>query len=148
MTGWRVGYAAARQGLIRPAGIIHRTTIGIINSMAMRAAVTAFTVKTDWHQRMLAEYARRRETMCGLVNAMPGLSCEKPEGAFYVFVKVEVPMSSEALTEHCLKHGVAVRSGTEFGPHGGEGYIRLTFAGEPSTFQPGLDRLDKAMRAL
>jgi aspartate/methionine/tyrosine aminotransferase len=63
-------------------------------------------------------------------------------------VRVNVPMSSEALTAHCLQHGVAVRSGTEFGPHGGEGFIRLTFAGEPKDFKPGLERLDKAMRAL
>src|SRR5579864_2588119 len=148
MTGWRVGYAAARGGLIKAAGIIHRTVVNNINTMAMRAAVAAYTVETDWHRRMLAEYAARRETMCQMVNAMPGLSCLKPEGAFYVFVRVNVPLSSEALTAHCLQHGVAVRSGTEFGPKGGEGFIRLTFAGEPKEFKPGLERLDKAMRAL
>jgi aspartate aminotransferase len=148
MTGWRVGYAAGRASLIRPIGVIHRTTVNNINSMAMRAAVAAFTIETDWQRRMLTEYAARRDTMCAMVNAMPGLSCARPEGAFYVFVRVNVPMSSEALTAHCLQHGVAVRSGTEFGPHGGEGFIRLTFAGEPKDFKPGLERLDKAMRAL
>lgn len=148
MTGWRIGYAAARGGLIRNAGVIHRTMVNNINTMAMRAAVAAYTVETDWQRRMLAEYAARRETMCQMVNAMPGLSCLRPEGAFYVFVRVNVPLSSEALTAHCLEHGVAVRSGTEFGPKGGEGFIRLTFAGEPKEFKPGLERLDKAMRAL
>ncbi|HUK10069.1 MAG TPA: pyridoxal phosphate-dependent aminotransferase [Stellaceae bacterium] len=148
MTGWRVGYAAARGGLIRAAGVIHRTATNNMNSMAMRAAVAAYTVETDWQRRMLGEYARRRDTMCNMVNAMPGLSCAKPEGAFYVFVRVNVPMSSEELTAHCLRHGVAVRSGTEFGPRGGEGFIRLTFAGDPKEFKPGLERLDKAMRAL
>jgi aspartate aminotransferase len=147
MTGWRVGYAAARGGLLKALAVMHRTTLGMINTMAQRAAVVAFTQKTNWPGRMLDEYARRRDIMCGLVNAMPGLRCDRPEGAFYVFVHVDVPMTSEALTEHCMKHGVAVRSGTEFGARG-EGYIRLTFAGEPSKFQPGLERLEKAMRAL
>lgn len=147
MTGWRIGYVGARHGLLKGLAMIHRTTMGMVNTMAQKAAVVAFTQKTNWPGRMLDEYTRRREIMCALVNAMPGLSCEKPEGAFYVFVRVDVSMTSEALTEHCLKHGVAVRSGTEFGARG-EGYIRLTFAGEPSKFQPGLERLEKAMRAI
>ena len=64
-----------------------------------------------------------------------------------MFVRVQASLSSEKLTEHCMNHGVAVRSGTEFGPRG-EGYIRLTFAGEVASFEPGLQRLDEAMRAL
>jgi aspartate aminotransferase len=147
MTGWRVGYVAARGGLLKAVAVIHRTSVGFVTTIGQKAAVTAFTTKTNWPGRMLDEYARRREIMCELVNAMPGLHCEKPEGAFYVFVRVNVPMTSEALTEHCLKHGVAVRSGTEFGARG-EGFIRLTFAGEPAQFKPGLERLAEAMRAL
>ena len=147
MTGWRVGYVAARGGLMRAVAVIHRTSVGFVTTIGQKAAVTAFTTKTNWPGRMLDEYARRRDLMCDLVNAMPGLHCEKPEGAFYVFVRVNVPLTSEALTDHCLKHGVAVRSGTEFGARG-EGFIRLTFAGEPAQFRPGLDRLAKAMQAL
>jgi aspartate aminotransferase len=147
MTGWRIGYVAARGGLLRGPAVIHRTSSGIVNTIGQRAAVTAFTTKTNWPGRMLDEYTRRRDLMCDLVNAIPGLRSEKPEGAFYVFVRVDAPISSEALTQHCLKHGVAVRSGTEFGARG-EGFIRLTFAGELSQFQPGLERLAKAMRAL
>jgi aspartate aminotransferase len=147
MTGWRIGYVAARGGLLRGPAVIHRTSVGFVNTIGQRAAVAAFATKTNWPGRMLDEYARRRDLMCDLVNAMPGLHCDKPEGAFYVFVRVAAPVTSEALTEHCLKHGVAVRSGTEFGARG-EGFIRLTFAGEPAQFQPGLERLAKAMRAL
>lgn len=147
MTGWRVGYVAARGGLLKAVAVIHRTSVGFVTTIGQKAAVTAFTTKTNWPGRMLDEYARRRDLMCELVNAMPGLHCEKPEGAFYVFVRVNAPVTSEALTEHCLKHGVAVRSGTEFGSRG-EGFIRLTFAGEPAQFKPGLERLAQAMRAL
>ena len=147
MTGWRVGYAAARGGLCKPIGVIHRTVVNNINTISQHAALAAYSIHTGWQAEMLAEYTSRRDTMCDMVNVMPGLSCEKPEGAFYVFVRVDAKLSSEALTEHCLNHGVAVRSGTEFGP-GGEGFIRLTYAGGVSSFQPGLERLHTAMKAL
>jgi aspartate aminotransferase len=147
MTGWRVGYLAARSGLVRGPSLVHRTSCGFVNTIAQRAAVAAYTTQTNSAARMLDEYAARRDLMCGIVNAMPGLHCEKPEGAFYVFVRMDARVTSEQLTEHCLQHGVAVRSGTEFGSRG-EGFIRLTFAGEPSQFEPGLRRLEKAMRSL
>ncbi len=147
MTGWRVGYLAARAGLVRAPSLVHRTSCGFVNTIAQRAAVTAYTAPTNAPARMAAEYAARRDLMCDMVNAMPGLRCAKPEGAFYVFVRVDANLTSEALTEHCLSHGVAVRSGTEFGPRG-EGFIRLTFAGEPANFEPGLRRLETAMRSL
>jgi len=147
MTGWRVGYLAGRTGLVRGPAVVHRTSCGFVNTIAQRAAVAAYTTPTNASARMADEYAARRDLMCAMVNAMPGLHCEKPEGAFYVFVRVDARVTSEALTLHCLRHGVAVRSGTEFGPRG-EGFIRLTFAGEPSQFEPGLQRLEKAMRSL
>ncbi len=147
MTGWRIGYIAARNGLVKAPTVIHRTALGGVNHIAQRAAAAAFGRETGWKQQMLAEYTRRRDLMWQMVNEMPGLSCAKPEGTFYLFVRVDVPITSERLTEHCAKHGVSVRSGTEYGPRG-EGFIRLTFAGEVSEFKPGLERLGKAMRAL
>jgi aspartate/methionine/tyrosine aminotransferase len=147
MTGWRIGYVAAREGLVRGPALMHRTMNHTINSAAQRAAIAAFHMPDDWSKWMLGEYTRRRDVMCDLVNAMPGLRCEKPEGTFYVFVRCDVPLSSQDLTAHCMRHGVAVRSGTEFGD-GGEGYVRLTFAGEPADFEPALHRLGAAMQAI
>jgi len=147
MTGWRVGYMAGRNGLLKPAADIHRTALGTVNWVAQRAALGAFTTETSWKHDMLAEFTTRRDLMWSMVNAMPGLSCAKPEGTFYAFVRVEVPLTSEQLTDHLMRHGVAVRSGTEYGRRG-EGFIRLCFAGEIDQFKPGLDRLAEAMRAL
>jgi len=147
MTGWRVGYMAARNGLVKPANDIHRTALHCVNWIAQRAAVKAYTVKTNWQHEMLAEFTQRRDLMLSMVNATPGLVCVKPEGTFYAFVRVAIPMTSEQLTEHLMKHGVAVRSGTEYGRRG-EGFIRLCFAGEIAQFKPGLERLAQAMRAL
>ena len=147
MTGWRVGYMAARHGLVKPANDIHRTALHCVNWIAQRAALKAYTAKTDWQQDMLAEFTKRRDLMWSMVNEMPGLVCVKPESTFYAFVRVAIPMTSEQLTGHLMQHGVAVRSGTEYGRRG-EGFIRLCFAGEIAQFKPGLDRLALVMRAL
>jgi len=147
MTGWRVGYMAARNGLLKPATAIHRTALGTVNWVAQRAALEAYTHETGWKQEMLAEFTKRRDLMWSMVNATPGLRCQKPEGTFYAFVRVEVPLTSEQLTAHLMRHGVAVRSGTEYGPRG-EGFIRLCFAGEIAQFKPGLERLAEVMRSL
>jgi aspartate aminotransferase len=147
MTGWRVGYLAARMGLLKPAADIHRTALGPVNWIAQRAALKAYTKKTSWQQEMLAEFTQRRDLMHAMVNETPGLKCQKPEGAFYAYVQAQVPLSSEQLTEHLMRNGVAVRSGTEYGRRG-EGFIRLCFAGEIAQFKPGLERLAQAMRAL
>ncbi len=147
MTGWRLGYVAARQGLVRGPALLHRTMNHTVNTISQAAALAAFTTSSDAPQRMCDEYARRRDLMCDIVNSMPGLECRKPEGTFYVFARCDVPMSSQDLTAHCLQHGVAVRSGTEFGARG-EGYLRLTFCGQPSEFEPALKRLAAAMHAV
>jgi aspartate/methionine/tyrosine aminotransferase len=123
------------------------TALHCVNWIAQRAAVMAYTVKTKWQQDMLAEFTKRRDLMLSMVNATPGLVRVKPEGTFYAFVRVAIPVTSEQLTEHLMKHGVAVRSGTEYG-HRGEGFIRLCFVIEIAQFKPGLDRLAQAMRAL
>jgi aspartate aminotransferase len=147
MTGWRVGYMAGRDSLLKPAADIHRTAVGTVNWIAQRAALTAFTEDTGWKQEMLAEFTKRRDLMWSMVNAMSGLSCAKPEGTFYAFVRAEVPLTSEQLSDHLMRQGVAVRSGTEYGRRG-EGFIRLCFAGEIAQFRPGLDRLAEAMGSL
>lgn len=147
MTGWRVGYMAARGGLLKPAADIHRTAVGTVNWIAQRAALAAFTSDPGWQQGMLAEFTKRRDLMWSMVTCTSGLSCAKPEGTFYAFVKVEVPLTSEQLSDHLTRHGVAVRSGTEYGKRG-EGFIRLCFAGEIAQFEPGLARLAEVMRSL
>lgn len=143
MTGWRIGYLAAREGLLEPASKLAQMIQGGVNYPSQRAAATAYTRQSDWQQRTLAEYTRRRDLMYQLVNNAPGLSCERPEGAFYAFVKTTGNWSSRDLVARGLEHGVAVRSGTEFGERG-EGYVRLSFAGEPDSYAEGVARLADA----
>jgi aspartate/methionine/tyrosine aminotransferase len=148
MTGWRIGYLAGREELIRGPALIHRAAIGPINSVAQRAAVWAYsqTVRGSWRDTMLAELTRRRDLMVGLVNQTPGLSCQTPEGGIFLWVKADSPLSSEDLETACLEHGVAVRSGSEFGPRG-EGYLRLSTASPPAVYAEGVRRIGEVVAA-
>jgi aspartate aminotransferase len=146
MTGSRIGYLAGHEHLVRGPALIHRASVGPINSLAQREALWAYTqtVRGDWRETMLAEFTRRRDLMLDLVNATPGLEALRPEGAIYLLVKYDAPLSAEEFEVVCLRHGVGVRSGSEFGPRG-EGHVRLTFASHPSLYAEGLRRIGAAV---
>lgn len=148
MTGWRIGYIAGPPKLIHGPALIHRAAMGPLNAVAQRAALAAFTetVRSDWGDWMLAEFRRRRDLMVDLVCKTPGLDCIAPEGAIYLFVQVDTPLSASDFEALCLQHGVGVRSGSEFGPRG-EGYVRLCVANNPSTYAEGIKRLGNAALA-
>lgn len=148
MTGWRIGYIAGREDLIRGPALVHRGAMGPINSVAQRAALAAYTetLESDWQSWMLDEFTRRRDLMVKLVKQTPGLDCVMPEGAIYLMVRVDVPVSMSEFEVFCLKHGVGVRSGSEFGRKG-EGYVRLSFASHPSKYEEGIKRLGEAVAA-
>ncbi len=148
MTGWRIGYLAGREDLIQGPAPIHRASIGPINSVAQRAAWWAYshTIRGPWRESMLAELTRRRDLMLDLVNETPGLACRAPEGGIFLFVKVTTTLSSEDFELACLRRGVGVRSGSEFGSRG-EGYVRLSTASHPSLYAEGVRRIGEAVAA-
>ena len=82
MTGWRIGYLAGREELVRGPALIHRASIGPINSVAQRAAVWAYsqTIRGPWRETMLSELTQRRDLMVNLVNQTPGLTSTPPRG--------------------------------------------------------------------
>lgn len=148
MTGWRIGYIAGLEKLIHGPALVHRAAMGTINAIAQRAALFAYTetVRSDWGKWMLSEFQRRRDVMVDIVRKTPGLDCVTPEGAIYLFVKVDTPLPSSEFEAVCLQHGVGVRSGSEFGPRG-EGHVRLTFGSDPKNYAEGIKRLGKAAAA-
>jgi len=91
---------------------------------------------------MVAEYQRRRNRVLELVNAIPGLHAQKPQGAFYVFPNVRAfGIPSKEIARRLLDEaGVAVLSGTDFGP-GGEGYLRLAYATSMEKIEAGIERM-------
>ena len=98
---------------------------------------------------MVAELKRRRDAIVSGLNAIEGITCKNPLGAFYVFPNVTaMPMSSDEFAEHLLQeHAVATLSGTAFGEYG-DGYLRLSYAGSMESIQEGLARIAKAVAKL
>ena len=98
---------------------------------------------------MVAEFKKRRDLIVDGLNAIPGISCHKPKGAFYVFPNVKkLGMSSKELADYLLNEaGVAALAGTDFGEYG-EGYIRLSYANSQENIKKALDRIEKATAKL
>lgn len=140
MTGWRLGYLAGKNGVAANGLAVHRTTANVANAAVQRAGLIALTTPSDAPARMLEEYAYRRQMLDEILSGADGLSWRKPEGTFYAFVKYEANLTSREMAAFLLDQGVAVRSGTEFGP-AGEGYVRLSFATSRENIQEGARRL-------
>ena len=99
--------------------------------------------------RVVAEYRKRREVIISGLNAIPGVHCRTPQGAFYAFPNVSTfGKTSDWLAEYLLEQaGVALLPGTSFGQNG-EGYLRLSFANSMENIQIALARMAKALGKL
>ncbi len=142
MTGWRVGYAAAPRELIsameRLAINVHSCTA----SFSQIAAVAALRGPQEEVTRMVAEFKRRRDAIVAGLNSIPGFSCNAPDGAFYAFPNIRgTGLRAKDLAEKLLQEGgVACLPGTAFG-HGGEGYLRFSYANSVSNIAAGIRRI-------
>ena len=148
MTGWRLGYLAGKNQMMKPAAAVQRTMHGAVSAPTQRAGLAAMQyMDGDWLKEMQAAYDRRRKMGTELINSFPRLHCAMPEAAFYFWVKVDTSMTSADMVKYFVEHGVAVRSGTEFGS-AGEGYVRLTFAASDEEIREGIQRLGQASDGL
>jgi aspartate aminotransferase len=143
MTGWRLGYLAGRNGVATNGLAVHRTTANAANTAVQRAGLVALTTPSDAPAQMLEEYAFRRQMLDQILSTADGLSWRKPEGTFYAFIKYEADLPAREMAAFLLERGVALRSGTEFGP-AGEGHVRLSFATSRENIQEGARRLAAA----
>ncbi len=98
---------------------------------------------------MLAEFRRRRALVLDALNAIDGVHCRAPGGAFYAFPRVDVPaMTSKAVADSLLdEEGVALLAGTAFGAQG-EGFLRLSFANSRDELREGADRISRGLARL
>ena len=97
---------------------------------------------------MCAEFQARRDLICSRLNAMPGVQCHVPEGAFYVFPKVEVPgMNSEEVAIELLKGGVLCSPGSAFG-ESGEGHLRFAYTIGREDISRGMDKVESVLSKL
>ena len=146
MTGWRLGYGIA------PTELADKITQLTINSNSCTATFTQFAGiealkgPQDFVHEMVTEFRKRRDAIVDGLNAIEGVSCIKPLGAFYVFPNVsQLPLSCQDLSDYLLEDaGVAVLPGTAFGKYG-DGYLRLSYANSLENIQEALARMDSAI---
>ncbi|NLY54700.1 MAG: pyridoxal phosphate-dependent aminotransferase [Firmicutes bacterium] len=149
MTGWRLGY-----GVIPSALVDHITRLAInTNSCAAAftqiAGIEALSGSQAGADEMKAEFKKRRDVIVSGLNAISGISCHKPKGAFYAFPNIRgLGKSSQELADYILQEaGVAVLAGTDFGEYG-EGHLRLSYATSIENIELGLERIEAAVRKL
>ena len=149
MTGWRCGYAAVPEPLRDPLERFFVNAFSCVPPFVQMAAVAALTGPDDFVTGMVSEFAARREIVVAGLNALPGVRCEPPGGAFYAFPNVsEVPLDAETLAVRLLDEaGVALLAGSDFGA-AGAGHLRLSFAASQEQLREGLARMDAFLRAL
>lgn len=156
MTGWRLGYAAGPKPLIAGMQMIQDQSTSNPTSIVQKAAVAALKGPTDFISTMVEEFRARRELIVSGLNALEGVKCRKPEGAFYVFPDVRgllgrtykgAPLGTSARVAEVLLDDfrVALVPGA---PFGAEGYLRLSFATSRDVIQKGLERMRDFVTAL
>ena len=149
MTGWRLGYAAMRKDLAQKVTQLMINSNSCTCAFTQMAGVEALRGPQTESKKMVEEFRRRREVIVSGLNSIKGVTCKKPQGAFYVFPNVKsFGMESKKLADIILqKAGVAVLSGTAFGA-GGEGYLRLSFANSVENIQKAIKRISDVVRTL
>ena len=145
MTGWRLGFGVLPEPLVEPVTRLAINSVSCTSAFSQYAAIAALDGPQDGVAAMLAEFRRRRDVIVGGLNAIPGVSCVLPDGAFYAFPNIsETGVPASLLAERLLSEaGVACLAGTAFGPWG-EGFLRLSYANSVANIEAALD----AMKAL
>jgi aspartate aminotransferase len=141
MTGWRVGWLVARPDLAGRATQLNEFIISHANSFAQRAGETALLWGEKTVLEMVAQYRTHRDFCIAALSGMRGVTVPKPEGAFYVFPRIEGLTDSFAFCKELLMETqVGLAPGVAFGA-GGEGSVRICYASELSILQPAMERL-------
>ncbi len=143
MTGWRMGYAILPPGLVKTFDLYNVNIASCACTFSQHAAVEALRGPQDSVSNMVSEFRTRRDYLVEALNAIDGISCTVPRGAFYAFANIsETGMSSaEAASKLLDEAGVAVLSGASFGPCG-EGYIRLSYATSMARLEAAVARIE------
>jgi aspartate aminotransferase len=148
MTGWRLGYGLFPAKLAPAVARLMTNSNSCTNAATQLAGVAALTGPQTAAVEMVAEFRRRRDLIVRGLNAIPGLTCKLPHGAFYVFPNITGTglTSREAADLLLYEAGVATLSGTSFGRFG-EGYIRLSYANSLENLEKALERIRAVLAA-
>jgi aspartate aminotransferase len=156
MTGWRIGYAAGPEGIIKAMTKLQSQNTSNPTSISQRAAVEALNGNQESVGEMVEEFRRRRNVIVEKLNAIPGVTCALPHGSFYVFPDVsslfgrsyggQVISNSSDFAAYLLdRANVAVIPGVDFGH---DDHIRLSYATSLENIEEGLKRINSAVKGL
>jgi len=146
MTGWRLGYLAAPEPVIKAVNTLQSHSTSNVCTFAQYGAIAALTGPTDDLAIMRTAFAKRRLAILDMIRNIDGISCVKPTGAFYVLVDIsEVGLDSVTFCQKLLdeKH-VATIPGKAFGA---EGTLRISYATDLDTIERGIERLSGFVKA-
>lgn len=146
MTGWRLGYGIMPPALAERVELLLTHSVGCTASFTQVAGIEALTGPQEQVDQTVAEYQRRRDVLVAGLNAIPGVRCRTPQGAFYAFPNITaLGKTSDWWANYLLEEaGAAVLPGTAFGPRG-EGYLRLCFANSISNIEAAIDNITEAV---
>ena len=156
MTGWRIGYLAANEEIVKQAGKLQGQSTSNPTSISQMASITALNDTDSDVRQMIEEFQKRRDTILNCLLKIPFVECYKPVGSFYTFpdfsafygksFKGEKIEGSMQLANFLLEEGkVALVPGIAFGA---EKNLRLSFAASMDTIKQGVDRITKALDLL
>jgi hypothetical protein len=147
MTGWRVGWLIARRDLASKATQLNEFIISHAPTFAQKAGETALAEGEGPLVEMLQRLERNRNLCLEALSGIPGVTVPKPDGAFYLFPRIQGLRDSFAFCKRLLEETrVGLAPGVAFGA-GGEGSVRICYAAERSILEPAMERLTKFLRA-
>lgn len=149
MTGWRLGFGIMPEPLAKHMAALMNNSNSCTATFVQKAGEAALTGPQDEVASMVEEFRVRRDLVVERLNAIPGVCCGRPPGAFYAFPNIVVPgMTSAQLADRLLDEaGVVTLPGTAFG-EGGEGYLRLSYANSQENLREGVQRIGAFLRTL
>jgi aspartate aminotransferase len=157
MTGWRIGYAGGPKELIKAIGVIQSQSTSNPSSISQAAAVEALNGPQDFIAERAESFRRRRDLVVGMLNEAKGISCHKPEGAFYVYPSCEGAIGRKTPDGKVIEtdtdfaaylleaEGVAVVQGTAFGL---APFFRISYATSEAELMDACQRIQRACAAL
>ena len=153
MTGWRIGYAAGPLKIIKAMAKIQGQATSCANSIGQKAAIAALSGSQNCVEEMKIKFLRRRDLIIELLNDISGVTCSKPDGAFYVFPSFKVFLNKKVdnkilkdtfdISQYILDAvSVVTVPGDGFGA---PGYIRFSYATSSETIKKGIRRVKTAL---
>jgi aspartate/methionine/tyrosine aminotransferase len=148
MTGWRLGWLAGDEDVMRAALVLHGYVVTCASSISQKAALAAWTDEAAAaREEYRAIFHRRRDHLLGLLRNELGLRCVTPDGAFYAMIDVSAYGDDMTVAEAGLEQGVVTIPAAAFGDQS-KGFLRISFCADEERLSEGVRRLGAALRSL